>query len=152
MITTRQANNEDLPILLQFEQGIVAAERPFDPTFKPDPINFYDVGMMVKDPNVCVIVALDGNLIVGSGYAKERPSDPFIYPSTHCFVGLMFVRPAYRGRGINGLVTDALLSWARSRGLTEVHLQVYDDNVAAVRAYEKAGFKKGIVTMIQSLK
>jgi GNAT superfamily N-acetyltransferase len=151
-ITTREATPDDLPVLLGFEQGIVTAERPFDETLKPDPISYYDIGSMIVDPNVQVIVAVDGDLIVGSGYAKEKPSDDYVDPPTHCFLGFMFVRPEYRGRGVNGLVTEALVSWARERGLTEVQLRVYDDNAGALRAYEKAGFKKYMVTMRQSLK
>lgn len=151
MISTRSATPADLPVLLEFEQGIIIAERPFDPTLKPDPISYYDIGAMIDDPDVEVIVAVEGDLIVGSGYAKEKPSDVYVDPPTHCFLGFMFVRPEYRGRGVNGLVTDALLDWARERGLTEVQLRVYDDNLGAVRAYEKKGFGKYMVTMRLSL-
>lgn len=147
MLTTRSATPADLPVLLQFEQGIITAERPFDPTLKPDPISYYDVGAMIEDPDVEVVVACDGDLIVGSGYAKEKPSDHYVAPPTHCFLGFMFVHPDYRGRGVNGLVTDALLDWARARGHTEVQLRVYDENESAIKAYEKKGFRKYMVTM-----
>lgn len=151
MITTRPATPADLPVLLQFEQGIITAERPFDPTLKPDPISYYDVGAMIGDPDVEVIVAVDGDLIVGSGYAKEKPSDHYVAPPVHCFLGFMFVHPEYRGRGVNGLVTEALLDWARARGLTEVQLRVYDENAGAIRAYEKKGFSKYMVVMRREL-
>jgi GNAT superfamily N-acetyltransferase len=147
MITTRPATPADLPALLEFEQGIIKAERPFDPTLKPDPISYYDIEGMIVDPEVEVIVAVDGELIIGSGYALEKPSDLYVNPPTHCFLGFMFVHPEYRGRGVNGLVTEALLDWARARGLTEVQLRVYDDNLGAIRAYEKKGFSKYMVTM-----
>lgn len=147
MITTRRATLADLPVLLEFEQGIIQAERPMDPTLKPDPISYYDVGAMITSEDVEVIVAVDGDLIVGSGYAKEKASDHYVEPATHCFLGFMFVREEYRGKGINGLVTEALLVWARARGLTEVRLRVYEDNPGAIRAYEKVGFKKHLVEM-----
>lgn len=147
MITTRQATPADLPVLLEFEQGIIIAERPFDPTLKPDPISYYDIEGMIVDPEVEVIVAVDGDLIIGSGYAKEKPSDLYVDPPKHCFLGFMYVHPEYRGRGVNGLVTEALLDWARARGLTEVQLRVYDDNLGAIRAYEKKGFSKYMVAM-----
>ena len=147
MLTTRPATKADLPALLEFEQGIITAERPFDPTLKPDPISYYDVGAMIDDPDVEVIVAVDGDLVVGSGYAKEKPSVHCVDPPTHCFLGCMFGRLEYRGQGVNGLVTEALLDWARARGLTEVQLRVYDDNVGAVRAYAKKGFAKYMVVM-----
>jgi GNAT superfamily N-acetyltransferase len=151
MITTRPATPADLPVLLAFEQGIIIAERPFDPTLKPDPISYYDIEGMIVDPDVEVIVAVDGDLVIGSGYAKEKPSDLYVDPPTHCFLGFMFVHPDYRGRGVNGLVTEALLDWARARGLKEVQLRVYDDNLGAVRAYEKKGFSKYMVVMRREL-
>ena len=43
MILTRKAILEDLPILYEFEQGIIAYERPYDVTLKSDPINYYAV-------------------------------------------------------------------------------------------------------------
>jgi GNAT superfamily N-acetyltransferase len=151
MITTRVATPADLPVLLEFEQGIIVAERPFDPTLKPDPISYYDIAAMIEDPEVEVMVAVDGDLVVGSGYAKEKPSDDYVDPPKHCFLGFMFVHPDYRGRGVNGLVTEALLDWARARGLTEVQLRVYDDNVGAIRAYKKKGFSKYMVVMRREL-
>ncbi|MEM9929449.1 MAG: GNAT family N-acetyltransferase [Bacteroidota bacterium] len=147
MITTRHATLADLPVLLEFEQGIILAERPMDPTLKPDPISYYDVGAMIADEEIAVMVAVDGDLIVGSGYAKAKASDHYVEPAVHCFLGFMFVRDAYRGQGINGLVTEALLTWARERGFTEVRLRVYDDNEGAIRAYEKVGFKRHLVEM-----
>ncbi len=147
MITTRLATPADLPVLLEFEQGIITAERPWDPTLREDPISYYDVGAMVMAEDVAVVVAVDGDLIVGSGYAREKASDHYVTPAVHCFLGFMFVREEYRGRGVNALVTAALLDWARERGLTEVRLRVYADNAGAIRAYEKVGFKPHLVEM-----
>ncbi len=147
MITTRSATRADLPVLLEFEQGIIVAERPFDPTLRPDPISYYDIGELIDAEHAEVVVAVDGDLIVASGYAKEIRSSNYVMPSRQCFLGFMYVRPEYRGKGINGMVTDALFAWAKDRGLTEVRLRVYDDNEGALRAYAKKGFKKHMVEM-----
>ena len=39
----REAVLEDLPILKEFEQGVIQYERPFAPNLKKDPINYYDL-------------------------------------------------------------------------------------------------------------
>ena len=39
----RQARHTDLDTLFRFEQGVITAERPFDPTLKKDPIHYYDL-------------------------------------------------------------------------------------------------------------
>jgi ribosomal protein S18 acetylase RimI-like enzyme len=40
-----------------------------------------------------------------------------------------------------------LKEWCRSQNITELRLDVYHDNPSAIRAYEKAGFKKHLVNM-----
>ena len=42
---TREATLKDLHTLLEFEQGIIAAERPFDGTLKEGEIHYYDLSM-----------------------------------------------------------------------------------------------------------
>lgn len=140
MITIRTATQADLSVLLEFEQGIVGFERPFNPTLKPDPISYYDIGELIDAENAEVVVAQDDDLIIASGYAKEVIAAEYISPRKHCFLGFMYVRPEYRGRGINKLVMDNLTTWSRERGLTEMRLQVYSENTGAIRAYEKVGF------------
>ncbi|MEO0734558.1 MAG: GNAT family N-acetyltransferase, partial [Bacteroidota bacterium] len=132
-------------------QGIILAERPMDPTLKQDPISYYDIGELIDREDAHVLVACDGNLIVGSGYVKEKASWHYVEPAVHAFLGFMYVRPDYRGQGINGQVTEALLDWARDRGLTEARLTVYTRNLGAIRAYEKTGFDQHLIEMRRSL-
>ncbi|MBC7747188.1 MAG: GNAT family N-acetyltransferase, partial [Methylotenera sp.] len=46
-ITIRKARPADLQKLLVFEQGIITAERSYDPTLKEDPIHYYDLEKMI---------------------------------------------------------------------------------------------------------
>jgi GNAT superfamily N-acetyltransferase len=59
----------------------------------------------------------------------------------------MYVVPEHRGRGVNKLIIDALYDWTRKRGVNEVRLEVFSDNAAAIRAYEKTGFGPVLLTM-----
>jgi ribosomal protein S18 acetylase RimI-like enzyme len=45
------------------------------------------------------------------------------------------------------LIIKALNEWAKNKGITEIRLDVYDDNISALNAYEKAGFKRHLVNM-----
>jgi GNAT superfamily N-acetyltransferase len=140
-IRIRPAALTDLPTLLEFEQGIVTAERPYDHTLKPDPINYYDIAELVAAPDAEVAVAdLDGRLI-GSGYATKKRSRTYVDPEYHAFIGFLYVHPDYRGRGVNQRVLDHLFAWARANDLPEIHLTVYPENAPAIRAYEKDGFR-----------
>jgi len=50
-------------------------------------------------------------------------------------------------KGVNKKIIEALKQWSLSKGITELRLQVYYDNMNAVKAYEKAGFKNLIAEM-----
>jgi GNAT superfamily N-acetyltransferase len=146
-IITRKAQLSDLDILLTFEQGIVKAERPFDPTLKEGEIHYYDIDKMIMAPDVEVIVAeLNGELI-GSGYARIVDSKPYLKHSKHCYLGFMYVKPDHRGKGVNNKVLEVLKQWAVSQGITELKLDVYRDNQPAVKSYEKAGFTPNLMEM-----
>ncbi|SDI78729.1 N-acetyltransferase family protein [Mucilaginibacter sp. P25] len=144
----RKATIEDLPVLLQFEQGIITAERPFDSTLKPDPISYYDLEAFITSTDVQVLVAeIDGE-IAGSGYARIKKNPDVYYDfEKYAYLGFMYVLPAYRGMGVNQAIIEELKKWTVEQGLTEIRLEVYNDNIGAIKAYEKAGFKKRMIEM-----
>lgn len=147
-ITIRPATLDDLPILLTFEQGIVTAERPFDPTLKPEGVSYYDLGDFIKADDVEVAVAVLGDELIGSGYARiKEHARPNFTPHRYAFLGFMYVKPEHRGKGVIQMILDYLKGWAKSQGLTEMRLQVYDENESAVKAYEKKGFSKLLTEM-----
>lgn len=146
-ILVRSAEIEDLDILLSFEQGIITAERPFEPTLKPDEIHYYDVEQMIHSNDTEIVVATIDDEIVGSGYVKMKKSKPFQKFGHHAYIGFMYVKPEHRGKGISQIIMDRLLAWSRSNDLLEVRLDVYEGNAPAIRAYGKAGYEKHLVTM-----
>lgn len=146
-ITIRPAANTDLPKLAEFLQTLVDAERPFDPTLKEGEIFYYDIQELISDKATEIMVVENNNEIIGSGYAQIRSAKPYEKHEVFGYLGFMFVSPEFRGRGISGLLLTALKKWILAQGITEVRLQVYDENEAAVKAYEKAGFKKIVTTM-----
>ena len=145
-IHIRPATIADLPTLLEFEQGLIAAEQPLDPTLRDNPV-YYDIPFMISSPDIQLLVAdLDGTP-VGSGYARIEKVHPKYRHSHHAYLGFMYVDPTHRGKGINLLLIENLRQWAHSRGITELVLEVYYDNEAAIRAYEKAGFIRHWINM-----
>lgn len=148
-INFRSATIDDLPILYAFEQGIVTVERPFDPTLKSGHINYYDIKAMIEasDTEVKVIVALIDDEIIASAYVKINEAKPYLKFEQYAYLGFMYVKSGYRGQGVSQKVIEEAKSWAKSRNLTELRLDVYDDNQRAVKAYEKVGFKKLLVEM-----
>ncbi|WP_031526587.1 GNAT family N-acetyltransferase [Dyadobacter crusticola] len=146
-ISIRPASIEELPALLEFEQGIIKAERPFDETFIAEDFKYYDLAKMIESEDAEVVVAEINGQLVGGGHARILQAKPYNRFDRYAFLGFMYVVPEHRGKGINKLIIKKLVEWAKQKGLPEVRLQVYDANKSAVAAYEKVGFKKHLVEM-----
>ena len=143
----REAALEDLPILKEFEQGIIQYERPFAKNLKKDPISYYDLKDLIVRKDAQVLVALKENEIIASGFALIRHSKPYFEPEQYAYLGFMFVAPEHRGKGVNGKITEKLIAWANSRNLTEIQLDVYAANESAIKAYKKLGFQADLLKM-----
>jgi GNAT superfamily N-acetyltransferase len=102
---------------------------------------------LIRSPEAQVLVAEMGGRLVGSGYARIRKADPFLKHEYFAHLGFMYVRPAFRGKGINQLLLNALITWVKTKGISEIRLDVYDENSKAKNAYSKAGFKPLLLTM-----
>jgi RimJ/RimL family protein N-acetyltransferase len=143
----RKAILDDLHTLLEFEQGIIAAERPYDPTLKEGTISYYNIEKMILATDVEVLVAEIHELIVGSGYARIATAKPYLNHENYAYLGFMFTHSEYRGQGINSKIIEELKNWCNSLDIYELRLDVYSDNPSAIKAYEKVGFKKHLINM-----
>ncbi|MDR2228431.1 MAG: GNAT family N-acetyltransferase [Flavobacteriaceae bacterium] len=148
MIKLRHATEGDLPALLEFEQGVVTAERPYNPTLIEGEIHYYNLNSLIDSENAVLFVAEDEENIIASGYALIKNIEKDYYNfDRYAYLGFMYVKPEYRGKGVNKLILDELTNWSRDQGVSEIRLEVYSDNVPAVKAYEKAAFEPLILLM-----
>lgn len=149
----RSAKIEDLPVLLDFEQEIIATEIPMDPTLiTSKKINYYNLSEYITADHTEVAVAEINGEIAGSGYGQIRDRKSFFKETAMGYIGFMFVKEDYRGMGISQNIIKYLSNWFRSKNIYELHLDVYDQNPRAIKAYEKAGFEKYLVKMRMNLK
>ncbi|WP_052809863.1 GNAT family N-acetyltransferase [Streptomonospora alba] len=77
------------------------------------------------------------------GYALDSGGDArgcVVLDGVWAGVYAMVTRSGQRGRGLAGAVLEALLEWARAQGAERSYLLVEEDNAAALRVYERAGF------------
>ena len=143
----RPAILSDLQVLLSFEQGIIATERPFDPTLKQGEIHYYDIGELIMSDQAEVLVVEYNGEVIGSGYAKILSAKDYLDHTQYSYLGSMYVKETHRSKGVNKMILDGLIAWSDSKGIKEIKLQVYDDNEPAMKAYIKSGFKKHLVEM-----
>jgi len=147
----RKATKKDLPVLMEFMDGLVEAERPMDPTIKDGQVVYYDLSEIMTNEESDLFVVELNNELVASGYAKIKDDRPYLKHKKQGYLGFMFVPEKHRGNGYNKLIMDALLKWCKARNISEIRLDVYEDNPSAIRAYEKVGLKKHLITMRMNL-
>ena len=142
----REASAADIPRLLEMEQAVITAERPFNDAIKAQ-ATYYDLqALIASDASRLIVAELDG-LIVASGYVAIRTSKQHLQHERHGYLGFMYVEPALRGRGIVQTVMQHLIDWCREQGIQDFYLDVYAANTAAIRAYEKVGFAPSVQEM-----
>jgi ribosomal protein S18 acetylase RimI-like enzyme len=152
-MTIRPATIEDLPILLDFEQKIIEAERPMDPTLIQDKkISYYNIEDYILSDHTEVVVAEIEGEIVGSGYGQIRDRKEFFKQKQLGYIGFIYVKDQHRGKGVSQEIIKYLCDWFKSKNLEEIRLTVYDQNPRAIRAYEKVGFEKHLIEMRVNLK
>ena len=151
-MVVRRASLADVKTLRLFEQGVIATERPFDSTLKNGLIHYYDLEAMIAADHIEILVAELHNQLIGSGYARIEEAKPYLQHKKHAYLGFMYVIPEYRGKGVNQKIIEALKQWAIQQNITELRLDVYNDNLPAIKAYEKTGFKRHMIEMRMSTK
>jgi ribosomal protein S18 acetylase RimI-like enzyme len=143
----RNASFNDMKKLLVFEQELIKAERPFDPTLKSSGITYYDIDKMITSTEVELLVAEVDGEVIGCGYARIDHAKVYVKYAQYGYLGFMYVDPKYRGLGMIHKIIERLTEWTTSKGITELRLEVYQTNESAIKAYEKVGFSKHSVQM-----
>jgi putative acetyltransferase len=93
---------------------------------------------LADDANAYPLVAEIDGRVVGAAGLHTEPSPR----RRHCAGIGLAVHEAYQGQGVGTALLVALLDLADNwLGLRRLELQVYTDNAAAVRLYEKFGFQ-----------
>ena len=147
MITIRKATTEDLSILYEFEQGVLHAERPMDKTLKASKTFYYDIPNLISDQTAELVIAEINGVIAGCGYARIKQARDCFQFDQFSYLGFMFTKEDYRGKGVNKTIMNYLYDWSISRGIYEIRLEVYPSNNAAIKAYEKVGMQATMHTM-----
>lgn len=143
----RPATLDDLPVLLTFEKGIVKTERAFDTTLKEGEIHYYDLAKILNNENAQVLVVETNGEIVASGFVQILDAEAFNKYEKYSSFRFMFVKETHRNKGLNKMILNGLIEWSDSKNIKEIKLNVYDENIPALNAYLKAGFKKTMVEM-----
>ena len=145
----RPAKLQDLTTLRIFEQGVIAAERPFALNLKEHDIHYYDIEALINDDDSVLIVAEHEGQLLACGYARLQLSKQHIHPDRYAYLGFMYVVPEQRGKHLIDDVFKKLMDWASDQDVNAFELDVYSTNESAIRAYKRLGFTPNMVQMIK---
>lgn len=110
----------------------------------------------VKNMNGKVFVSEEDGQVVGfiqGVIIEHRKGDDEIYdlshkPSKDGWIGLLFVKPEFRGSGVGRELLDKMKEYFKSEECTSIRLLVLSDNIHAVNVYEKSGFLRHDLEMV----
>ena len=97
---------------------------------------------LMADPDVALFVAVEGERLVGVVHVliRETRDIPILVSRRYGFVENLVVREGLRRKGIGSALMERAHEWARSRGATEIELNVYEFNQSAIGLYRKLGY------------
>jgi ribosomal protein S18 acetylase RimI-like enzyme len=85
------------------------------------------------------------------GFVHVETATDFFTRERHGHISTIVVSPAAEGRGVGLALLDAAGSWCRERRYRLLTLNVFDQNGAARRLYERAGFGIDTIKYLQVL-
>ena len=66
------------------------------------------------------------------------------YEETFAHIIAVYTKPAYRGKGVSGVILTSLIDQIKAEGkVSRIQLEVNQTATGAIRSYEKLGFKTG---------
>jgi ribosomal protein S18 acetylase RimI-like enzyme len=156
-VTIRRATAKDTPALGRLGALLVRTHHDFDPKrfipATPQTERGYGsfLGSQVGGDKVIVLVAEEGGEVIGYTYAGIEGMD---YMALRGPAGALYdivVAPDRRGRGVGRQLLDETLAELRRRGAPRVVLSTAEQNDAAQRLFEHAGFRRTMIEMTREL-
>jgi len=149
----RLAEERDLPALERLGAQLVRAHHGFDRARfmapHPDVEEGYAwfLGTQLEEADVVIYVAeLDGE-VIGYAYAGLEPMSWKELRDPAGFIHDLLVEPPHRGRGIATRLLEAAAAWLEERGAPRVMLWTAEENPAAQRLFQRAGFRRTMIEM-----
>jgi ribosomal protein S18 acetylase RimI-like enzyme len=149
----RPATRDDLPALGRLGARLMHVHHDFDrqrflePGADAEEGYAWFLGTQLEDPDSRVLVAADGNAIVGYVYAAIEPRSWQMLRDEAGVIHDVIVDEMARGCGVGTALVDGAFAWIRGRGVPRVVLHTADRNAAAQRLFTRLGFRRTMVEM-----
>lgn len=96
----------------------------------------------INDHDKDVIVATDANNdILGFAYLTRGTTEPCVQGVENIVeLQRIYVNPLAHGKGVGRALEEAIVNMAREQGFKNIWLGVWEENLRALKAYEKWGY------------
>jgi GNAT superfamily N-acetyltransferase len=162
MISLRKARLVDIRLLARLEHEFDQDERrgalKENPKLKPyiradSSLRFKSQRMLkwIASRNALVLIAEEDSVPCGFSVQFVGTQTLPYRPERFGYIGIMFVRRAYRHHGISSLMMKEAQAWFANRKIDHLMLTVLTDNKHARAIYAKWGFFDFVSTMWKSI-
>ena len=116
-----------------------------DPVFTPrgDAMPVFEekyLSPVMKSENSLVLVALDGERVVGYSFSQINKSSDLEKRTKYGYIHDLFITSDYRRQGIGEKIYGEIIKWFHSKDIDRVELQVIAANKMADSFWRKQGF------------
>jgi len=156
-VSVRPARRTDAPKLGQLGTLLVREHYEFDPKrFLPVTAQTEErygafLASQLDEPDVFVLVAERGGKVLGYAYAGVEGYDYMSLRGPAGVLNDIVVDPPERGRGIGRMLLEATIQELKSRGAPRIVLSTAEQNEAAQRLFERAGFRRTMIEMTREV-
>ena len=148
----RFAQIQDVPGILSLLRQVGKVHRDLRPDLFRDGAQKYsasEVMALLEDSDSPVFVAAAGGKVLGYCFCQVQriEKDPVMTDRESLYIDDLCVDETCRGQHIGQQLYETVCKYARQRKCYNVTLNVYADNVSALKFYEKCGLKKQKIGM-----
>lgn len=157
MVTIRRAEKRDLQQVGKLGAMLMETHYAFDrlrflaPTADASSGYAWFLGSVLKDDDAAVLVAADGDRVVGYVYVALEPLSWKELRGPAGFIHDVAVIEDARRGGIAKQLMDAAVEWLRAKGAPRVLLWTAAPNAAAQALFHEAGFRDTMIEMTKEL-
>lgn len=143
-LAIRAATLDDLETVLALRLALVREEatNPVHGPLRPDAEERarLQYAAQLQEPRETTFLAFDRTRAVGILRCTVSQDASLARPTRYAFLTSAYVLPPYRRRGVLRALLARADEWSRERGLREMRLHTYFDNVEGNSAWEALGF------------
>lgn len=108
------------------------------------------LGKNLTSPDVAFFVAEINSELIGYAGAQIEKNLPIMKLKKRAHLFNLYVRKAYRNKGIGKKLTAEIVRWVKSKKIRQMMIMTYSWNKNAKKLYNRLGFDDYIVIMVKN--